>query len=99
MTITVMNRWTGNADIIKKAGALIGPIQMANGALLAQLHQIQNGPNAGQFLSVLQYPDRATWERIRGMMTTHDGFRAARTELLANATLEEQTVLIGIQSS
>ena len=96
MTVTLMNRFSGNADVIEKVWRIHRPIIQKSGATQAELSRIHTGPHTGQFLVLVQCSD---WEGHGKMVTALAGdvaFKKAQATLDKSAKLEERTFLRGV---
>jgi hypothetical protein len=60
MTITVLSRWTGELEDIRRFGGKVKPIYQKHGARF-DVSQIFSGTYTGHFLMRISYPD---WERL-----------------------------------
>ena len=100
MTLTVVNRWScADEASIVKYGAIIGAIMRTHGATWTWVGRIASGPQEGQYISILQFPDMDTWLLARERRTAEPAFNEAFAAFKAVATLIESLPVEELGSS
>ena len=98
MTVTVVTRWIGPADVALKAAQASKALWMKNGAMDLRLSQIYTGPFTGQWIVAASFADMATYAKAQAAVTGSREMKKIQASLAkVGAALQERELLVGVE--
>jgi hypothetical protein len=95
MYIASLSRWSGKRETVvanaKKAKAII---EKSGGNV--RLSQIHTGPNAGQFMAAVRYPDWQTYGKAQMALAEDATYQKIMTDALTVTPMEDRAIVIGV---
>lgn len=98
MTVTVVTRWTGPADIALEASRASKALWVKNGATDLRLSQIYTGPYTGQWIVAASFTDMGTYAKAQAAVSGSSEGKKIQAKLAkVGAALQERELLIGVE--
>ena len=98
MTVTVVTRWTGPADVALKAARDAKGLWMKNGAKDVRMSQIFTGQFTGQWIVAVSFADMASYATAQAAVTGSTPMKKIQASLAkVGATLQERELLVGVE--
>jgi hypothetical protein len=96
MSVTSATIWKGKREEIVPIAGKLKPLLEKHGAELVEVGVFYSGPNTGQFLGRIRYPDWEAFGRAQQAMAKDPEFQKVMTEALGTADLQSRSVVVSV---
>ena len=96
MAVTVASRWKGGSrDAVVVFGKQLKPLVEKLGGEY-RVGQIHTGPNVGQWIATLRFPDWETYGKASHASAHDPALQKVLAEVMAVAELLDRTIILGV---